>query len=220
MTDSVQRARELVVRAGNDTNGETSREAIAAAIDALIDALKQEANASYGGRFLFSGTETLTRPYAVGGADGYAGNTAQVAREIGTGVAVAVNVIGRDVLGDGQAAGDDKLLDVLRDVADHLRGGTPADADALRGADLARLDANLDELMRVRAVVGATANRLEVAAGRIEETELATRKLLSETEDVDMARALVDYSMQQSAYQSALRAGANIVQASLLDFLR
>ncbi len=35
-----------------------------------------------------------------------------------------------------------------------------------------------------------------------------------------MAATIVDYSMQQSVYQSALRAGAGIVQTSLLDFLR
>lgn len=220
MTDTVQRARELIVQAGNDSNGQPSRDAIAAEVEALIESLKQEANASHGGRFLFAGTDTETRPYATGGPDAYLGNAATVAREIGDGVSVGVNVVGRDVLGDGQAAADDKLLDVLRDTVDHLRGGTPADADALRGTDLARLDANLDELVRVRAVVGATVNRLDAAASRIDEIEEATRSQLSETEDVDMAKALVDFSMQQSAYQSALRAGANIVQASLLDFLR
>lgn len=220
ITDTVQRARELLVNAGNDTNGTPSREAVAVEIEQLIESLKQEANVSHGGRFLFSGTETLTQPYAVGGPDAYAGNGANVVREIGAGVAVVVNVIGDDVLGSGQAAADDKLLHVLRDVVDHLRGGTPADAAALRGTDLARLDANLDALVGARAIVGATANRLDAAAGRIDEIEESTRSLLSKTEDVDMARALVDFSLQQSAYQSALRAGANIVQASLLDFLR
>jgi flagellar hook-associated protein 3 FlgL len=220
MTDTVQRARELLVKAGNDTAGAPSREAIAVEIEALIESLKQEANVSHSGRYLFAGTDTLTQPYAVGGADAYAGNGANVAREIGAGVSVAVNVVGSDVLGDGQVAADDKLLHVLRDVVDHLRGGTPADANALRGTDLARLDANLDNLTGIRAIVGATANRVEAAAGRIDEIEESTRDLLSNTENVDMARALVDYSLQQSAYQSALRAGANIVQASLLDFLR
>lgn len=220
MTDTVQRARELLVQAGNDTNGAPSREAIAVEIEALIESLKQEANVSHGGRYLFAGTDTLTQPYAVGGPDAYAGNAGNVAREIGAGVSVVVNVTGQAVLGDGQGAADDRLLHVLRDVVDHLRGGTPADADALRGTDLQRLDANLDALASARAVVGATANRLDAAAGRIDEIEESTRALLSKTEDVDVARALVDFSLQQSAYQSALRAGANIVQASLLDFLR
>lgn len=35
-----------------------------------------------------------------------------------------------------------------------------------------------------------------------------------------MAKTLVAFSTQQAVYQAALRAGANIVQASLLDFLR
>ena len=55
-------------------------------------------------------------------------------------------------------AADDKLLDVLRDVATDLRGGTPASAEALRGTDLERLSANIDELTRVRAVVGKDAH--------------------------------------------------------------
>ena len=34
-----------------------------------------------------------------------------------------------------------------------------------------------------------------------------------------MAKTLVDFSTQQAVYQSALRAGANIIQPSLIDFL-
>ena len=74
--------------------------------------------------------------------------------------------------------------------------------------------------MRQRAVVGATSNRLEVAGSRLLELEESAQGLLSETEDADMAKAMIDFSMQQSDYQSALKTGANIVQASLLDLLR
>jgi flagellar hook-associated protein 3 FlgL len=219
ITDVVHRARELAVRGANDTQGPAGRNAIADEIDQLIAAVKQEAGATYGGRFLFSGTTTATRPYDVTGADAYLGNAAPVAREIGPGVSVQVNVLGSDILGSGQASNDGKLLDVLRDVAQHLRGGTPADLAALRTTDLAGLSSNLDNLSRVRATVGATTNRLETAAGRLAELEEAATDLLSRNEDADMARAIVDYSMQQSVYQSALRSGANIVQSSLLDWL-
>lgn len=220
VTDAVQRARELLIQGGNDASGPQAREAIASEIESLIDSIKQEANASYAGRYVFAGTATETRPYALGAADAYAGNASAVAREIGPGVSLTVNVGGSDVLGQGQGAADDKLLHVLRDVVDHLRGGTAADANALRGTDLARLDDNLNELSRLRAVVGSTTNRLETAQSRLLELEESSRTLLSETEDADMAKTLIDYSMQQAVYQSALRSGANIVQASLLDFLR
>jgi flagellar hook-associated protein 3 FlgL len=220
MSDTVMRVRELVVQGASDSAGKTAREAISAEIDQLVESLKQEANASYSGRYVFSGTATNTRPYTIGGVDTFAGNTAAVAREIGPGVSVQVNVVAQDVLGNGQGAADGLLLDVIRDVTDHLRSGTVTDMNTLRTTDLKALTTALDELSKIRATVGATTNRLETADARLQEVEESTTKLLSDVEDADMAKTMVEFSMQQSVYQSALQSGANIVQASLLDFLR
>ncbi len=220
ITDTLQRARELLVQGGNDSNGQVAREGIAAEIEALTETVKQEANVTYDGRYVFAGTATDTRPYELGENDAYSGNEGQIARVIGAGVSLPVNVDIRSLLGEGQAAEDNKLLNVLRDVASNLRGGTVADAEALRGTDLSRLDGNLDELTRVRAVVGATTDRLRSAGTRLEQLEESTLNQLSRVQNVDMAAAIVEYSTQQTAYEAALRAGARIVQPSLLDFLR
>ena len=40
------------------------------------------------------------------------------------------------------------------------------------------------------------------------------------TEDADIAKTMIDFNSQSAAYQASLRAGASIVQASLMDFLR
>ena len=223
MTDLLHRATELTTQGASDSSGPLARAAAAAEIDQIIEALKAEGNASYGGRYIFAGTATKTQPYLTGATDTYqvaAADRVAMPREIGPGVSVNINVIGHDLLGDGQAAGDDKLLDVLRDVAQHLRGGTAADANALRGTDLARLESNLDLIVKARATVGATTNRLEASLDRLAELEETSAELLSINEDADMAKTMIDLSMQQAVYQSALKAGANIVQASLLDFLR
>jgi flagellar hook-associated protein 3 FlgL len=129
-------------------------------------------------------------------------------------------VLGSAVLGQGQLAGDGKLLNVLRDISDHLKSGSVANMNILRTTDLKGLDTNLDLISQARATVGATTNRLESANSRLQEVEESLTKLLSGVEDADMAKTAVDFSMQQSVYQSALHAGANIVQQSLLDFLR
>jgi flagellar hook-associated protein 3 FlgL len=222
INDAVQRARELTIQASTDSAGQAARSAAAQEIDQLIETIKGEANASYGGAYVFSGTKIDQKPYALGTpvADGYLGDPGNVAREIGPGVSVTVNVVGKTILGDGQGAADNKLLDVLRDITDDLRGGTVANGNNLRGTDLQRLDANLAALTQTRATVGATTNRLEAADARLAEVEETTTKLLSNVEDADMAQTLVDFSMQQNVYQSALRAGSNIIQQSLLDFLR
>src|SRR6185436_8388065 len=134
--------------------------------------VKQEADVQYGGRSVFSGTATDTAPYALGGADTYAGDTGTITRAIGPGVEIPINTDVRTLLGDGQAARDGKLLNTLRDVADHLRGGTPADANALRTTDLQQLDASLDTLNGIRADVGARTNRLAIAASRLSGLQL------------------------------------------------
>jgi flagellar hook-associated protein 3 FlgL len=220
MSDAVQRARELAVQGASDSAGAAARTAAAQEIDQLIESVKQAANASYSGHYVFSGTATSTPPYVVGGSDAYAGNSGVVAREIGPGVSVQVNALGSSVLGSGQAAADGKLLATLRDISQHLKSGTTADANSLRTTDLKNLDTNVDTINTVRATVGATTNRLASADGRLQQVEESTTKLLSDVEDADMAKTYTDFSMQQSVYQSALRAGSNIVQQSLLDFLR
>ncbi|HXE43724.1 MAG TPA: flagellar hook-associated protein FlgL [Conexibacter sp.] len=220
MSDVLQRARELLVQGGSDTADQTARNAIADEIDQLTDSVKQEANVQYAGKYVFSGTATSTQPYQLGtGSDRYAGDAGTVTRTIGPGVQVPINSDIHQLLGDGQASGDDKLLDTLRDIADNLRGGTTADADALRGTDLQRLDANLDTLNEIRADVGARTNRLAIASSRLSALQDNSTQLLSDTEDADMASTVTSYTTQQAAYNAALRAGANIIQSSLLDFL-
>lgn len=224
LNDYTAKAKELVIQGASDSTSPAGREAIAQEIDQIIKAVKQEANATYAGRFIFGGTAVTTPPYSVDGVDPYAGNAETFARQIGPGVSVPVNALVNTVLGNGAGVApgqnDNKLLHTLRDVATHLRSGTTADANLLRGTDLSRLDTNTDVLLGLRAEVGARSNRFEVANGRLAEIEENVTRLLSETEDADMAKTMVDFSMQTAVYQSALRSGANIVQASLLDFLR
>jgi flagellar hook-associated protein 3 FlgL len=212
ITDAIKRAGELVLEGASDSTPPDARLAIAAEIDQLIESVKQNGNTTFRGRYVFSGTTTDVPPYAAAD-DAYHGSTADVERQIGPGVALPIGVRASSFLGDGA---DGKLLQVLRDVSAHL---TANDTAAL-GADIARLDAKTDEVLGVRALNGARSNRLEAALGRLGEVEEATLKQLSETEDVDIAKAMIDFSSQQAAYQAALRAGASIIQPSLMDFLR
>lgn len=220
MNDILQRARELLVEGGTDTASPQARAAAADEIDQLTDAIKTEANASYNGRYIFAGTATLTQPYQAGATDTYVGNTGTIARQIGPGTSLTINTDISQLLGNGQAAADNKVLNVLRDISQNLRGGTAADAGALRGTDLQHLDSNLDVLSQLEANTGALTNRLSLASARIQDLQVSRTQLLSNTEDADMAQTMVDFSTQQAAYSAALRASANIVQSSLLDFLR
>ena len=124
------------------------------------------------------------------------------------------------LLGNGKASGDEKLLSTLRTIAEHLRGGTAEDRAALASTDLKAVDASLETLTQLQAVAGSVTTQLQTAAARIEQLQATITKSLSSTVDADIAKTSIAYSNEQAAYQAALRAGASIVQESLLNFLR
>ena len=127
---------------------------------------------------------------------------------------VDVNIAGSGAIGDGSTG----LIAALRQISADLDA---RQHNALQTTDLQALDAARRLVEQRRAIVGARTNRLEsatlaAAAARAERTT----KLLSDTEDADMAKTITDYSTQQAVYQAALKAGAQIIQPSLMDFLR
>jgi len=208
--DAVLRVRELSVQAANGSTPAGDRAVIAREVAQLIDTVKTTANAEYAGRYVFAGTSTLSPPYTLAD-DAFHGDTGCVVREIGPGVQMGINVTGDAVVGDASNG----LIKTLRDVWAHLQAN---DVNAL-SQDLGRLDAVHERVVTARSDVGARTNRLDAAQARLAELEETTTSLLSNTEDADMAKTLIDASTQQAVYQSALRAGAEIVQSSLLDFL-
>jgi flagellar hook-associated protein 3 FlgL len=230
ITESVEKAKSLLVQGASESLDQTSRDAVASELEQLIEGIKQTTNTSYRGSFLFAGTETSTRPYPATSTpynpadDVYQGNDAGlnpavpgIVREIGPNVQISINVVGQQILGDGPGAADNGLLHVLRDAVDDLRSGNTAD---LRSNDMDRLETNFDLLLEVRAANGAKTNRLEAALGRLSQLEESVIGQLSQTEDADIAETLIELNSQTAAYQAALRAGASIVQSSLMDFLR
>ncbi|MEA2270934.1 MAG: flagellar hook-associated protein 3 FlgL [Solirubrobacteraceae bacterium] len=223
--DMAQRARELTLQGATDTLPQQGRDAIADEIDQLIAGIKQEANTTYDGRYVLGGSRTNLPPYDSAVLktvppgpynDAYGGDSAIQQREIGPKVTLGVNVHGDEILG-GAPGATGNMLAVLRSIAGHLRSG---DTSALGTADLKDVQTEIENVLMVRARVGAGMNRLETAASRLAEIEESATRMLSNTEDADMAKTLVDFSTQQAVYQSALNAGARVVQVSLLDFLR
>jgi flagellar hook-associated protein 3 FlgL len=218
VNDIVARARDLTVQGANGSLDQKSRDAIAAEIDQLTKSAKDAMNVKFGDAYLFSGTKSNLPPYTA------------VIREAGTGATLQVNapftpvggagaqaLTGQSVLGGGNTAADGRVLDVLETVAAHLRAGN---VTALQTTDLRALDANQQALSGARAAVGTTLNRADAATKRLQDLEDLTSKGIDDLTGVDLAKALTDFTAQQSAYQAALKVGSQIIQPSLVDFLR
>jgi flagellar hook-associated protein 3 FlgL len=215
----VQRVRELVLQAGNGTESPGDLEDIADEVEQLTEGVKQDALTQYDGQYVFSGTLTATAPYTQGAEDEYHGNASPVARALGPGSTVNVAVNLASALGSGSGAADGKLLDTLRTVAANLRAGTPASVEALRTTDLKSLENNLNALSGLQAEAGSVTDQINIAISRISSLQSTDTLQLSNVQDANIAKVTTEYSNEHAAFEAALKAGASIVQESLLEFL-
>lgn len=77
-----------------------------------------------------------------------------------------------------------------------------------------------DLVMAERAKNGARMARLDMLDDKLNALDVEYTRLLSNTEDVDLAEVIMRLRSAEASYQAALGAGARLLQPSLLDFLR
>ncbi|MFZ5846965.1 MAG: flagellar hook-associated protein FlgL [Actinomycetota bacterium] len=222
MVDATRRARDILVQGANGSMGPQSKQALAAEMRQIRDNVFALANTQHLGRPLFGGTTDQPGAYVEGtGAD--AGKyffvsddpanptpvPGDVTRRVGTDVSVKISTLGPEAFG----AGDDNLFNILTQAADAIENGTASDF-------LDDVDGAMDKMMTALADVGTRYGRVEKAQAAAQNAELDMQAMLSEVENVDIAKAIVDLQMQEVAYQAALGATARVIQPSLLDFLR
>lgn len=213
VSDTLNRVRELIVYSANGSLTDTDRQAIKDEMVMKVGELADALNTNFDGRYIFGGQETTKKPFSIdGGILKYNGNDKNISREISPGVEIQLITDGSTITGD-----NDKLGELMGEIMIALDGG---DTGALSGDLLVRMDEQIDMVIRSRSQVGAINNRLEASQSRNDTENLNLTKLLSEREDIDIAEKYMEYSVMQSVYQASLQVGAQILQPSLLDYLR
>jgi flagellar hook-associated protein 3 FlgL len=207
----VNQVRDLTVQALNaGSNDPQSNEAMATTIDQFRSTLIGIANTKYLDRPVFGGTSTSPVAYNDDGT--FAGNTTATTRTVAAGAKVRVDASGPEAFG----AGNTQLFSVLTEISANIRSG---DSDAL-SASLKKLDSAGDLLKTTLSDVGARYNRIDQMKQSAQDRLLSVTSQLSEVEDVDLPKTIMDMQLQQTSYQAALAASAKVIQPSLIDFLR
>ena len=207
---NLQRIRELVVQAANDTNTDDDREAIAKEINQLKADLVSVANTQVAGRYIFNGTNVKEAPVAIDDAGNVTVEAADSAYlvEVSRGTQLKANANLNALLGQG-------MFNTISNISAEMAKDEP-DLDAL----LADLDEYISSFSAERSDLGARYNRLELLQSRIIYQEELATKAMSDNEDVDLEKIISDYSNQKAVHEAALTVGANLIQRSLVDFLR
>jgi flagellar hook-associated protein 3 FlgL len=137
-----------------------------------------------------------------------------VTRQIGPNATATVSVDLSSALGTSSTNG---LLSTLTNIASQLT--TNSGTSALNTSDLTDLQNGLDSLNTLQTQLGTSTDQMTMAASTISDMQTSVTSDLSNDEDANMATTMTTYSNEEAAFTAALKAGASIVQTSLMDFL-
>jgi flagellar hook-associated protein 3 FlgL len=212
--NALQRVRELTIQGMNDSYSQEDRQAIAREVEQLKQSLVATANTQVNGRYIFHGTDVMNAPVPESNPVKVDENLAkeeinnhQV--EVSRGVFMKANVNPAKVF-------NQELFDTVQAIQDELGTANPQRMDEL----LKDLDKVMNTLSAERSELGARYNRLEMMENRLGQQEFMATKILSDNEDADIERVIIDLKSQESVHRAALSVGARIIQPTLMDFLR
>ena len=84
---------------------------------------------------------------------------------------------------------------------------------------LTNVDSVMGQLSSARSAVGATMNRIDSVTDRLSALNLSSKTEQSNAEDVDMTKAISDFSNKQTGYDAALKAYSMVQRLSLFNYL-
>jgi flagellar hook-associated protein 3 FlgL len=212
-SSSIIRVRDLTVQGLNSAmNTDDARAALAAEIDNVKQTLIGEANSRYLNRPVFGGTTAGSVSYDQAGK--YVGDSNGTTRSIGPNSRVRIESNGPEAF--GAEGSDTQLFTVLTNISKALKDNDMSALDV----GLGNLDTAHDLLKSTLSDVGARYNRVTQMKQSAEDHLLSVSSQLSDIEDVDLPKAIMELQIQQTSYQAALAATAKVIQPSLIDFLR
>lgn len=215
--DVMTRLKELMVQSSTGTYSDSDMLSAANEVEQLKKQLVDIGNSKLGGKFIFNGQQYGSIPYPTAAGTDYSqvqtDNTA-VQYVIGENIQFQINTTGNDFFG---MAGDaDNVFAVMDRVVSAMKSGDSAGI----GAEMGAVESRTNKMIAFRSEVGARTNRVELVNNRLLDQEMNTTTLLSKTEDLDVAEALIKATSAQTVYEAALKSSANIMNTSLIDFMR
>lgn len=246
LADIVARAKEIAIgqSSGVSSSNET-RLGVGEEVTQLFQQAVAVANRRVGDRYLFGGYRTERPPV---NADGrFQGDDGQMMVEIAKDVFLSMNIPGIEAfntnpknstdgnytphthqlagrapastaieLGSSEAVENVNVFDELQNLRIALLTG---DSSGIHGT-LERFDQLHSKLIATRSKVGSRMQGLNSTSQAIERHNITNAQLASSIEDADMAQVVTDLSREESVLKSALASSKNLIQPTLLDFLK
>jgi flagellar hook-associated protein 3 FlgL len=217
VTRVIQDARVLAVSAGNPTLSAANLQAMATELRGRYQELLGMANSKDGqGQYLFAGFKGDTQPFTQSsGAGVYAGDQGQRMVQISGSRQVASTDNGQEIFKPGVAGQD--VFATLDTLVNQLSSGSVTAAQL--STAISELDTSLNNVLRVRASVGARLRELESTDNTHAESSLQYQTTISDLRDLDYTKAITDLTRTQTSLEAAQKSYVSVTQLSLFNYI-
>ena len=207
-----QQASEIAVQASDDTKSSSERQAMGEQVDAMLSALVNIANTTYGGHTVFSGTSGAKNAYlATDSGSGrldtftYQGNTDPRSLAVTDTSTMEIGLPGSDTSSTQSVFQTSTLdlFDTLRQFRDQLLTGA-----SLAGTTIAQ------------QLQDCHAHLTDVHSKLLSQRQTDLTGDVNDIGSLDIAKAVLTLTSKQQAYQAALSATAGLSKNTLIDWLR
>lgn len=214
--NSLTAAVSLAVQSLSGSTNPTDQANMSKQAQGILSQVQNLANTQYDGTYVFSGVSQAPTVTTTGTYNAAATSPTQK-MEIGAGVQVPVTVDGNQVFNTAPTGQPptSTLLNVLSNLSLDLQAGNTAAIQA----DLGELQAQEGALGSSQATLGADMQRVQAALQQLTMTNNSLQTQQGNVQNVDMAKVIAQLTAQQTAYQAAVAAGANLKLPTLANYL-
>ena len=227
-----KRVNEVAISSSDGTKTEADRMGMAEELEQLLQHLTQIGNASHGGRYIFGGSETGKNPFRVetdqntGRVTGvfFEGNSDIQKIQSKEGGEISVNVLGSnagnpDLPGtfiDNQTGASvfTTLIELRNKLLNNDIVGISGD-----GGILEKIEKGARSLTSAQVRIGGTQSVLQLDKNRLINENSTIEQSLSEVEDADTAKIILELNNVQNVYEASLAAGGRLLSGGLLKYI-
>ena len=110
-------------------------------------------------------------------------------------------------------------LGVLAQIASDLQSGTPTSVNQVETTDLQNLNASIQTVENAASTLGASQQAVEQFSSQATDQVTSLQEQLGSVQDINMASAITNLQLQQTAYQAALYATSQLSTDNLAKYL-
>jgi len=215
ISDEIQRAQELAVKANSGTLSASDRSVVANELDSIVQSLTTLANAKDSrGSSIFAGGAT---PAVTANADGSFSfaSDGPTAIPIGASSSAAPGEAASRLFVDSNGG---NVLSTISALATALRGSGDASSVAGNAAD--SLSAANSQVAVVQGSLGARAQRVDIESTRMSDLATDREVTRSAIEDTDVTQAITDLQKTMTVLSAAQASFNKLSSLSLFDYMR